>query len=304
MSGVTLWLPSQAVWWGRAPPGARRYRNRAADADRQDRTAWAGHSWSRPVLDAEMIAIEKNLSKTAKSLAQRDWTAVDQQQVEAECRRRGLSDEQLQAALAAMDRRSLAIVEGAAGSGKTTMLKVVVDLYRAAENKKIIGGAIAHRTAAMLRAELDIEATAIDRLLAQIKSGQHILDRNTVLLIDECGQVGSRTMNELVSAVAQARAKLVLIGDREQLQPISAGPALKILSTFVEPTRVDKIVRQREEWAQDAARAFGKGNAAEGLRAYAERGLLTGYAGAAATIRAAVITIWTHNSRRRTKIIC
>jgi ATP-dependent exoDNAse (exonuclease V) alpha subunit len=221
----------------------------------------------------EMIAIEKNLLKTASSLAQRDWTAVDPKQVEAEFRRRGLSDEQLQAALAATDGRALAIVEGAAGSGKTTMLKVVVGL---SENKKIIGGAIAHRTAAMLRAELGIEATAIDRLLAQIKSGQHILDRNTVVLIDECGQVGTRTMNELISAVAKARAKLVLIGDREQLQPISAGHALKILSSVVQPARVDKIVRQREKWAQDAARAFGKGNAAEGLRAYAERGLLTG----------------------------
>ena len=236
----------------------------------------------------EMIAVERNLLNTARSLAQRDWAGVDQKQVEAECRRRGLSDEQLQAALAATDRRSFAIVEGAAGSGKTTALKVVVDSYKTAGDKKIIGGAIAHRTAAMLRAELDIEATAIDHLLAQIKSGKNILDRNTVLLIDECGQVGTKTMNELISAVAKARAKLVLIGDREQLQPISAGPALKILSSIVQPARVEKIVRQREKWAQDAAHAFAKGNAAGGLNAYAKRGLLTGCAGAAATIGAAV----------------
>ncbi|MET4720791.1 ATP-dependent exoDNAse (exonuclease V) alpha subunit [Bradyrhizobium japonicum] len=178
-------------------------------------------------------------------------------------------------------------MEGAAGSGKTTTLKVVVDGYVAA-GKTVRGGAIAHRTAAMLRSELGIDATAIERLLAQIKSGQHILDRNTVLLIDECGQVGSRTMNELVTAVARTGAKLVLVGDREQLQPISAGPALKILSAVTQPTRVDKIVRQRETWAQDAARAFAKGNAAAGLEAYAVRGLLLGCAGARATIRSAV----------------
>ncbi|MGY3355084.1 conjugative relaxase-like TrwC/TraI family protein [Bradyrhizobium sp. GM0.4] len=235
----------------------------------------------------EMIAIEKNLLKTARTLAQRSWTQLDQEQINDECRRRGLSDEQRQAALAATDQRALAIVEGAAGSGKTTTLKVVVDGYVAA-GKTVRGGAIAHRTSAMLRAELGIDATAIDRLLAQIKSGQHILDRNTVLLIDECGQVGSKTMNEMVTAVARAGAKLVLVGDNEQLQPISAGPALKILSAVVQPTRVDKIVRQRETWAQDAARAFAKGNAAAGLQAYATRGLLQGCASAQATIRSAV----------------
>lgn len=235
----------------------------------------------------EMIAIERNLLKAATSLAQRRWSAIDEKDIEAQCNRRGLSDEQRQAALTATDGRALAIVEGSAGSGKTTTLKAVVDTYRSS-GRTVLGGAIAHRTAAMLRSELNIDATAIDRLLAQIKAGRHVLDRNTVLLVDECGQIGSRAMNDLVAAVAQAQAKLVLVGDREQLQPISAGPALKILATVVEPARVDKIVRQRDEWAQAAARAFAKGRADEGLRAYAEHGLLQGHGGAEATISAAV----------------
>jgi ATP-dependent exoDNAse (exonuclease V) alpha subunit len=67
--------------------------------------------------------------------------------------------------------------------------------------------------------------------------------------------------------VAKARAKLILVGDGKQLQPISAGPALKILSTVVEPTPVDKIVRQQTKWAQDGARAFAKDKAAERLKA-------------------------------------
>lgn len=236
----------------------------------------------------EMIEIEKNLLKTARTLAQRGWTEVDRKQIEQECDRRGLSEEQRAAALAATDGRSLAIVEGAAGAGKTTMLKVVVDTYVDTKHKTVLGSAISHRTAAMLRSELGIDATAIDRLLAQMKAGQHVLDRNTVLMIDECGQVGSKTMNELLTAVAQTGAKLILVGDREQLQPINAGPALKILSAVLSPTRVDTIVRQREQWARDAAQAFAKGHAAAGLKAYDQRGLLTGCPGAEATIRAAV----------------
>lgn len=235
----------------------------------------------------EMIAIEKNLLKTARVLARRWWAELDPTLIEDKCDRRGMSEEQRHAAVAATSGGSLVIIEGAAGSGKTTTLKVVVDGYLSA-GKIVKGAAIAHRTAAMLRSELSIDATAIDRLLMQIKSGQHILDRNTVLLVDECGQVGSKTMNELTEAVAKSGAKLVLIGDRAQLQPISAGPALKILSSIVQPSRVDKIVRQHEKWAQDAARAFSKGDAAAGLEAYRENGLLRGRVGARATIQSAV----------------
>lgn len=86
----------------------------------------------------------------------------------------------------------------------------------------------------------------------------------------------------------QKRSKIIFIGDVEQLQPISAGPALKILSTILEPARIETIVRQRETWARDAAQAFAKGNAAEGLNMYAERNLICDCAGAKATIETAV----------------
>ena len=99
-----------------------------------------------------------------------------------------------------------------------------------------------------------------------------MLDSDTVLIIDECGQIGSRSMDRLLTAVASAQSKVVLIGDVEQLQPISAGPALKILTSILEPARIEKIVRQRETWARDAAQAFAKGNAAAGLKMYADRG--------------------------------
>jgi conjugative relaxase-like TrwC/TraI family protein len=251
----------------------------------------------------EMIAVEQNLLKEARRLTNRRFEPIDPARIERECELRNLSDEQRQAALAATDDRCLAIVEGAAGSGKTTMLRVVVDCYRSAGINKVVdpntvinrgtpktvlGCATAWRTVEMIREELGVDGFAVDSLLARISAGQHILDRNTVLLVDECGQIGSRSMNALIAAAAKAGAKVVLVGDREQLQPISAGPALKIVSSVVEPTRVDKIIRQREKWSQDAARAFAKGKASTGLEAYAERGLLTGCAGAEATIQAAV----------------
>ncbi|MCP1912690.1 ATP-dependent exoDNAse (exonuclease V) alpha subunit [Bradyrhizobium elkanii] len=83
----------------------------------------------------------------------------------------------------------------------------------------------------------------------------------------------------------KAGAKAVLVGDRRQLQPIG-GPGLDLVSRAVEATRVDNIVRQREAWVRDAITAFGKGDAAEGLKAFADHGLLVESQGAKAAIAA------------------
>ncbi|SNT32480.1 conjugative relaxase domain-containing protein, TrwC/TraI family [Tardiphaga sp. OK246] len=233
----------------------------------------------------EMVAIERDLLKIGRREAKRRWAGVDPAVIEQECIRRGLSGEQRSAVLAATSADALTIVSGAAGSGKTTALKIVVNCYK---DKKILASATAWRTARMLNEELNVPAFAIDSLLARIRIGQPLLDKNTVLLIDECGQIGSRSMHELLQASAKAGAKVVLVGDAQQLQPISAGPALKILSSVIEPNRIDKIIRQREQWARDAARSFAAGLAAEGLDAYDQRDRLQPCAGGEATVIAAV----------------
>jgi ATP-dependent exoDNAse (exonuclease V) alpha subunit len=240
----------------------------------------------------EMIAIEKRLQVTARKMADRKWAALDQNWVKSKCDEMGLSEEQQNAALAATSDSAICVISGAAGSGKTSTMTAVVAGYKEGNgksgSKKILGAAISWRTAEMLRESLGIETFSVDSLLAQIQAGTPLLDRNTVLLLDECGQIGSRAMDRLLTVVARTQAKIVLIGDVEQLQPINAGPALKILTSILEPARIEKIVRQREVWARDAAQAFAKGNAAAGLQMYADRDLVRDCAGAKATIETAV----------------
>lgn len=233
----------------------------------------------------EMIKIERNLRTLAEQQSKQRWASVDHAYIVLESERRGLSGEQRSAVLAATDGQALTVISGAAGSGKTTALKLVVDGY---DDKTVLASATAWRTARMLNEELGVPAFAIDSLLARIEAGQNILDHNTVLLIDECGQIGSRSMHALLIAARRAKAKLILVGDTEQLQPIAAGPALKILTSVIEPNRIDKIIRQRDQWARDAAKSFAKGDAKSALALYAERDLLQSRSGARDTIVAAV----------------
>jgi conjugative relaxase-like TrwC/TraI family protein len=235
----------------------------------------------------DMVAIEKRLQTTARQLAARKWASVDRTLVEQECGNKGLSAEQQHAVLAATEDTAISICEGAAGAGKTVAFSILCDQY-AALGKTVLGGAISWRTCQMMNESLGINAYAIDSLLARIDVGQQVLNRDTVLVIEECGQIGSRAMDKLLMAVTKSHAKIVFIGDSEQLQPISAGPALKILTSEIIPARIETIVRQRDQWARDAARAFGKGDAAKALALYAEKDLIRECVGAKETMRVAV----------------
>jgi conjugative relaxase-like TrwC/TraI family protein len=91
---------------------------------------------------AAQIAIERNLlSLTGRLLDQRRSISSEERVAEL-CRAHGLTDEQTRAAHFATTAAAIATVEGAAGSGKTTMLAPVVAAYRGA-GMRVIGTATA-----------------------------------------------------------------------------------------------------------------------------------------------------------------
>lgn len=133
-----------------------------------------------------------------------------------------------------------------------------------------------------------------DFLNYRLEREQYRLDEKSVLVVDEAGMIGTRAMARLVERVKEAGAKLVLVGDARQLQPIEAGGPFKAISETVGQAELTEIRRQREAWAREAVHAFAEGRAAEGLRAYAERGLLTVSEDRAGAIRA-IVADWKAN---------
>lgn len=248
----------------------------------------------------EMLAIEREVVAMAQELASRSWHAVDLERTAERCMAAGLSAEQTEAAIAACGANAISIMEGAPGSGKTTTLRQIVlankavgssDVEFKQEGRRVgtpvrcIATATAWRIANALASDLGIESRATASWIAMLKAGHEVFDDRTLLIVDEAGLLSSRDMHVLLSAVKKAGAKAVLVGDRRQLQPIG-GPGLDLVSRAVEATRVDNIVRQREAWARDAITAFGKGEAAEGLKAFADHGLLVEAQGAKTAIAA------------------
>lgn len=195
--------------------------------------------------------------------------------------REGLSVEQKRAVGDITERiGGIKVVSGMAGTGKTTMLTAARELWEE-QGYRVIGAALAGVAAENLRKEAGIESVTIAKLIYEMDQQEkrqgreaHPLDAKTVLVIDEAGMVGTRQMARLVDECQKTGARLVLIGDEKQLQPIEHGAPFRVIGDMVGRTEMKEIRRQQREEDRVAVHAFAEGRAAQGLRTYLERDLV------------------------------
>lgn len=166
----------------------------------------------------------------------------------------------------------VATVEGWAGTGKSTMLDVARQAWEAS-GYKVIGAAPSAVAALGLQKSAHFECRTIHSSLGQWAKKPELLDEKTIVVIDEAGMVDSRLMARITQATQATGAKLVLIGDHTQLQPIQAGGIFRAITERVETPKMTDIIRQKEGWARAAVKNLSGGRVGEALQAYEERGL-------------------------------
>jgi ATP-dependent exoDNAse (exonuclease V) alpha subunit len=91
------------------------------------------------------------------------------------------------------------------------------------------------------------------------QEGRERLNQRDVLAMDEAGMVGSRQLERIVSQAAERSAKVVLVGDAEQLQPIEAGAAFRAIAERIGYQELSGIRREREAWQRNASYDFARG---------------------------------------------
>jgi ATP-dependent exoDNAse (exonuclease V) alpha subunit len=91
------------------------------------------------------------------------------------------------------------------------------------------------------------------------QEGRERLNQRDVLVIDEAGMVGSRQLERIVSQAAERGAKVVLVGDAQQLQPLEAGAAFRAIAERIGYQELSGIRRQREAWQRNASYDFARG---------------------------------------------
>ncbi|MBP1886571.1 Ti-type conjugative transfer relaxase TraA [Ensifer mexicanus] len=224
----------------------------------------------------EMIRLEAEMANRAVWLSQRSSHGVRDAVLAATFERHErLSDEQKTAIEHLAGPERIAAVIGRAGAGKTTLMKAAREAWEAA-GYRVVGAALAGKAAEGLEKEAGIISRTLASWELRWNQGRDQLDGKTVFVLDEAGMVSSRQMALFVEAVTKAGAKLVLIGDPEQLQPIEAGAAFRAIADRIGYAELETIYRQRQQWMRDASLDLARGNVGKAVDAYRAKGKVIG----------------------------
>ena len=201
-------------------------------------------------------------------------------------RRRGLDAGQERAAAAVASADPLVVVEGAAGSGKTTMLGVAIEVAaRHGRASRVVAPTL--RAAQVAHDELGVPATSVaalvhahgwrwnsDGVWTRLAPGDTDPDTGRTyhgpaegarlawgerVIVDEAGMLDQDTAIALLTVTAEAGATVALVGDRAQLAAIGRGGVLDMAAQlrgrtfdmaevhrFTDPAYAEVTVRMRD----------------------------------------------------------
>ncbi len=149
--------------------------------------------------------------------------------------------------------RKILVITGGPGTGKTTIIKAVVDIFRR-WGKQVLLAAPTGRAAKRLSEATEREARTIHRTLeynprlGTFRRSEKYPLSGDALIVDEFSMVDLPLMYSLVRAIP-AWMRLILVGDKDQLPSVGPGNLLRdiIDSRRVEVVRLDEIFRQAKD---------------------------------------------------------
>ena len=219
----------------------------------------------------EMVEIERGMVFSAERMSAARGHGVGEGHVEGALAARSyLSDEQQEAVRHITGEEQLAVVVGLAGAGKSTMLSAAREAWEG-EGYRVHGAALSGKAAEGLEESSGIASRTLASWDYGWQAGRGKLGSRDVLVIDEAGMVSSKQLARFIGEAEQTGAKIVLVGDPEQLQPIQAGAAFRAVAERVGFAELEGVRRQGENWQRQASQDFARHRTSEGLEAYAER---------------------------------
>src|SRR5579864_1275081 len=157
------------------------------------------------------------------------------------------------------------LLRGAAGVGKTRLLKEAIAGMQLAGQRVVALAQSADASRGVLRDEAKIaSADTVARFLVDEKFQEQA--RKGVILIDEASLLGTRTMAKVIDKAKQLEARLILVGDENQHGPIERGAAFRLLQekAALPVAQVTEIQRQKGDY-RAAVKALSEGRVLEGF---------------------------------------
>jgi len=232
----------------------------------------------------EMVNLESGMARSAERMADDRSHGVDRRHVVGAIGRQDaaiqkasgdgaarLSDEQRQAIEHVTGPERISAVVGFAGAGKSTMLAAAREAWEA-QGYRVHGAALSGKAAEGLEESSGIESRTLASWSHGWERDRGTLSRGDVFVIDEAGMVGSRQLSGFIGEAEKRGAKIVLVGDHEQLQAIGAGAPFRAIAERIGHAELSEIRRQHEGWQREASVSFATHKTADGLAAYRDHG--------------------------------
>lgn len=232
--------------------------------------------------DRKVYEAEKRIIRSAEKLMAQTpiFSKATEDALTKTAWKAGATEEQAVAFADIMTGPALNLLQGAAGTGKTYLTRMV----RSALVKKgyrVLGTAPSHKATAGLQLEAGFDkedCRVLAKLLIDIDSGKLALDEQTMIIVDEAGMIGTADMDRLLFACVEAGARVLLQGDAAQYRPVAAGAPFALLQRLQTPARLDKIARQKGRteldgiWMRAASVDFSQGQTERAIEAYDRMG--------------------------------
>ena len=234
-------------------------------------TRWVDTGHELRYTTPEILAIERGMIATAQQRSEACVGVADGRETEAAIAARPTltKDQRSMVRTVCQSPAGVVIVEGAAGVGKTFALDVCREAFEAT-GIEVVGCALAGRAADVLESGADIPTWTVAGMLNELQVDH--LPPGGVLVVDEAGMIGDRELAELVSLAARDNAKLVVVGDPSQLQPIGAGAPMRTLGEHIGRVLLTENVRQKEPWERAAVQLVRDGEARAAYELYLSHG--------------------------------
>ena len=166
-----------------------------------------------------------------------------------------LAPQQKKAVFHALD-SGVMVLTGGPGTGKTTVVKALISLFNSV-GEKVVLAAPTGRAAKRMSEATGHEAKTVHRMLEmeRTQNGENRFCRNartpldeSVIIVDEASMLDLYLTEALVRAMKRG-ARLILIGDSDQLPSVGAGNILDdiISSERISTIRLTEIFRQSKE---------------------------------------------------------
>jgi Ti-type conjugative transfer relaxase TraA len=181
-----------------------------------------------------------------------------------------LNEEQAQALQFISQGSDISVVIGRPGVGKSYLLKPIKECYEA-NGYTVLGASLSGKVAKALETETGLTSSTIASLTYRLKTDKLSLTHNHVVIIDEAGMVDFDSLSFLLKAVNEAGAKIVLVGDPDQLKPIYKGEIFRGIAARTGYIELGNIRRQRDEGDRMASLALARGEVGDAVNHYAKK---------------------------------